>query len=86
MNATATRQITTSFEDRREFGLAYGPMSNKSAKAFAKSAGKSATTLVVEVRGEGTYVGFAPTSPQLATVWMGVENVKSVTVLLPKNA
>ena len=85
MSRTATPTLTTSLEHRKNYGIPYGPMSSKDAKAFAKTGGKRSSALIVEIRGEGAYVGFAPTTG-LVALWMGAENVKSVSVLVGKKA
>lgn len=85
MKPTTTVQVTTKFADRREYGIPYGPLSAKDARRFAKTAGRSTGALLVEVKGKGTYVGFLP-SQEFAAVWLGAEDVKSVTILLGKDA
>ena len=74
----APTTLTTSWEDRREFGIPYGPISAKNAKAFAKTHGGFGA-VTVEVKGEGTYIGFNP-QQEFVLAWMGAKNVKSVTV------
>lgn len=82
MRPSTLPALTTSFKDRKAYGIPYGPMTPKDAKAFAKTGGKSGA-LLVAVKGEGTYVGFLPEA-EFAAAWLGVEGVKSVTVLTGK--